>query len=121
MNTLSWFLYLAELVNSIGNVAVFVAMIGIGGFGTLWLLHGLSIGDSDEISPPSKWWLVIGAISVAVAVVLPNAKTLQMIAASELGGRVVQSQQMQGIVDPGLQYVEQWLRQQIDPKPAKKE
>jgi hypothetical protein len=37
-----------------------------------------------------------------------------MIAASEVGERMMSSQAVQGVVDPGLDFLKAWIRQQTE-------
>jgi hypothetical protein len=123
MNTLSWFVYLMDVIS---NVGVFFAIVaGVFGIPVIVgaFLFVVSAGEiTDDV--PKFWRLMrLGIVSSLVAILIscaiPEKKTMYAIAASEFGERVVNSERVQGIVDPGLKFVETWLKDQLKDKEKK--
>lgn len=107
MNTLSMFLYFAEVLSSVG---IFLGIIGLIGliFGIVisipsfivpWNYHAsLAPPESVEVSHKnlkifSIVSMVFGFVFFLTSVFLPSKQTMYMIAASELGETVVTSEE----------------------------
>jgi hypothetical protein len=114
VNNLSWCLYLSSVMDRL------IPMFGtIGGVGlvvnVIW--HILAVIDHErDVKPPRYRWSMLLVLCLMIATLLPSAKALQLIAASEFGERAFASERAQGIVDPGLKYIEKWLKSQLDNK-----
>ncbi|MEN5106670.1 hypothetical protein [Brucella anthropi] len=114
MNTLSWLLYLSEVVGRIGNVTAAIAVFGG--------IAGLFLFVIGRIIPWTDWsWdneetkknkldarekagnvgrslIFIAAISLAITAVTPSKQTIYLIAASEAGEVVVKSDEAKEIM-----------------------
>jgi hypothetical protein len=111
MNSLSWFIYLADVVESIKVTSILVAMIGGIAF-AFYALARLATGGEFPKWNGLKWGIGGCAFAVFLAVVMPSHKTMIMIASSELGEKVTHSEQVKGIVDPGLDLVKNWIKKE---------
>jgi hypothetical protein len=112
-------LYLASVAGSVAGFLTFLAIIS--GIGTAISMIGSWIAkenERDELATEMhKWfrrllpsWLVISLL----ASIAPGRETMMLIAASEMGQRLVQSQQVQGIADPSLELLRTWIQRTTD-------
>lgn len=87
MNTLSLLIYLSSVIPNIGLV------LGIAGFLGIPILVFIGWIWSDETDknqfPKIKPWLIASGISLLIATLVPDQKTIYMIAASEMGEAVI--------------------------------
>jgi len=107
MNNLSWFIYLAGFVGNLTGFLIFVLIFGLGALAFYSLI--------EEHWPKKRYlfgFLVLGFFIT----LLPSSSTIKLVAASEFAERVIYSERVQGIVDPGLKYVEKWLKDQLKEK-----
>lgn len=114
MNSLSWFLYLAEVLENLGICAAI-----LGGLGLIGLLAG-TIGYACE---KEKFWKdgwKIGAPIIVflflISILTPSKKTMYAIAASEFGERLAQNEAVQGIASDASKALQQWIKRQIEPE-----
>ena len=87
MNTLSLLIYLANVIPNIGALSTFIGMIGtllLLAIGTIW-----SAETNKNQLPKLKSYLVLCGIAVIISALLPDQKTIYMIAASEMGEAAV--------------------------------
>ena len=105
MNGLSWFLYLASVVESFNTFIIIVGFM----FVLLWLARFFWIMCEDEQGKINLddlaahmgnmkyiWGFII---CLLLAVVTPNSKTIYLIAGSEVGGTVVTSDEGKEILN----------------------
>lgn len=87
MNTLSLLIYLSNVIPNVGLV------FGVAGFLGIPILVLIGIVWSGEIDknqfPKLKPWLIASGISLLISTLIPDQKTIYMIAASEMGEAVV--------------------------------
>lgn len=139
MNSLSWFVYLAGVVNGVSTLFLFMCVV---------LLIGAAIGTvvywaecSDTIVKFDKWefesadsstkvdsairfllgvrtfrnaCLAMGISFGLLSILVPDRQTVIMIGASEFGQRVIEAETTQRLLDPSVSYIENWLRQEIE-------
>jgi hypothetical protein len=104
MNSLSWFLYLADTLPNIGGFAIFIAIL-FGFVSTLYVVaKGLAnSGDNDAkafVSVPVVGYSpLIFVLAVFVAILIPSKDTIYLIAGSEAGQFVVETPEAQEILN----------------------
>lgn len=107
MNSLSWFLYLADVVGNLSGAIVAIAIILIISslFGAFFYVA------ANERKPPMYFaWCFTGASAMLfLASFLPSKNTMYAIAASELGQKAVESE----LGGKALKAVEQWIEGQV--------
>jgi hypothetical protein len=109
MNNLSWTLYLAEVIPSLGTAAViFSGAWGLvcGGILIVW-----TVAWMDEAAP-KPWYgtfITVLSISTAVAVLTPPKETIYLIAGSQAGEYVANTPEAQEILDD----IRQIIRMQV--------
>lgn len=123
MNNLSWFIYGVEVTDNVklflnitGGLVFFFGLVGLA-VHVMWT-RSYETSPEDTFKPfkPLGWIWALGLAAILLNMVVPSGQTLKYIAASEFGERVLTSERVQGIVDPGLQYVEKWLKDAVKEK-----
>lgn len=115
MNSLSWMIYLADIVDHLSILSVMVMVFG--GMASV-LMTCILLGAYDELAPETSAtlrrivsplrWAVFGAALVAVAI--PSKQTIYAIAASELGQRVAQSPVGVQVQNEVIKTLQDWLK-----------
>ena len=118
MNNLSWLIYLAGASATLANFFYFIT----GVFGVLAVLAGIvGVVHMDETRDYRRLGsafkaamalFVCMAMAGIVASLMPNRQTVLLIAASEIGERVVTSERVQGVIDPSIELLQTWIQQQ---------
>jgi len=116
MNSLSWFLYLAGLVENVGvTCGIFLVLGGLVYAGWFIAHYGM---EEVEKAPPA--WLGRALIAaVFVGVLAPSKNTMYAIAASEAGERLVASNTGQEVLSDAQKALQQWIKRQIEPESKK--
>lgn len=115
MNELSWLIYLAQVLTSLGYLFVGMSII---------LLIAAAIGvlaaciahDEADVKTARKVAFVCIPLCVLCAFVgnvLPNKETLYAIAASQLGERIVQSGEVKELSNDAYAALRVWLKKQV--------
>lgn len=104
MNTLSWFLYLADVINTVQGVFIFggVASILFLGAKTIYVtsFNDMSINRDRQKPLPSFWKNIsLAMLMFALAGLIPSKETVYMIAGSELGETAVTSERGERIMN----------------------
>lgn len=94
MNSLSWMIYLAEVVGSFKNLLIAIAVISAIGIPCFTIFFGMAadVGDMEEGSykkPLRFIWLPL--VAGLIASLTPSTKAVYLIAASEAGETVIKS------------------------------
>lgn len=118
MNSLSWLIYFAGLVHGLIYITVIVSLVCF----TIWTIarlafilhHERMITEEDQERLPSGNYLIVGFICAGIASFLPTKNTVMLIAASELGQRLVTSQQVVGVVDPSIELLKTWIKKETE-------
>lgn len=111
MNTLSWLIYLADVL---GNLKILTGIIALGLFITsaVYLVDVFDTDDEDCVNIAKK--LFCGMFAMAfLSCVIPGERTMMRITASEMAERVITNPQVQNVVDPSITYLRLWLGKQI--------
>jgi len=133
MNKLSWLIYLSDATSSVSDFLIFLSAVSVILAGVCCAIYLSTIpkyNDSGReltslqleanrtfnalsisICKRAIWFFLISGILGAI---MPNKSTVLMIAASEVGERMMSSQAVQGVVDPGLDFLKAWIRQQTE-------
>ena len=109
MNSLSWFLYFADVVHSVaavlGITSLFIS------FGIL-AVAAARAEDGECTFFHTARWLWVPFLGLLLACLIPSKNTLYAIAASQMGEKVVES----AIGQKALKAVEVWIDGQLEPK-----
>lgn len=118
MNSLSWLIYFAGLVHSLIFITIAVSIVCF----TIWTIarlafilhHEQMITKEDQERLPSGNYLIVGFICAGIASFLPSKNTVMLIAASELGQRLVTNQQVVDVVDPSIELLKTWIKKETE-------
>lgn len=133
MNNLSWFIYVIQLVDDLVSLFIWgAALCAVTGVVRVIVTiiraesafaNTSSSGGADVAARKAVWEafnpmigrFLAGTVAVAlVAAVLPSRQTLLMIAGSEAGERLVMSEGVNSIVNPGMDLIRKWIKQEAD-------
>lgn len=121
MNSISWFLYAAGVVDNFGGVMVDMGVFCLLVCGVCWF--GYSIADNDDTTAMLKrtgsWTPIAAAVILTVSCFVPSKSTMYAIAASQVGERVAQSEEVKGIANDATKALQQWIKRQIEPEAKK--
>lgn len=98
MNTLSWLIYSAEAIDSLGT---FLAICTVLGCIALALISLISLKYDEEyqqlmeVSRNSRNWLILFVFLGVFVSFLPSKETVYMIAASEIGEEAIGTEEFQ--------------------------
>lgn len=123
MNSLSWFLYAADVVGNIGFIFALAAISCIGFCVICVLGQAVSEGEMSK-DCPNVWWYwwrcaVYGGVLLTISALFPTKGTMYAIAASQAGEKIAQSEQVRGIADDATKALQQWIKRQIEPEAKK--
>lgn len=111
MNSLSWLIYLSQLVENISAVCIAILIFGGTISGLTTLFSHLEHGRPYPWAKKTFIWILSTAIPILV--IIPSQKTVIMIAASQYGEMFVKSPQVSQIVDPSLEYLKTFLESEV--------
>lgn len=116
MNSLSWFLYFADVLPSFAHLCGGISIVGFCflGFFTLVMIvndEGIPAGWKKTL----QWGIPVGTVLILVGTLIPEKNTLYAIAASEMGEKVVESK----LGQKAQQALEAWIDNQLPKKEAK--
>ena len=115
MNSLSWLLYLGSLSEGVAGflgVSAALLIIAVGGTGFCSLME-----DGRPTPLDGKRWRIFGVAlcMLFVAFLMPSAKTVYLIAASEAGETVATSEEGREM----LKLLRERIKRELAPKEAK--
>ena len=129
MNSLSWLIYAANVAESLSGFLVFITILfAIATIGAV--IVAFVHMDEPDFRPLSEPILTLRrkrkvaafklscALFAAMTIVgittslIPNRQTVLLIAASEIGERVMTHQLVQDVVDPSINLLQTWIQQQ---------
>ncbi len=114
MNNLSWLIYLAELV---GNVSVATALLA-GFSGAAAMIIGMPMSEQHTGNADwkrlSNWRVAYISIALTlgtISVILPSRMTVMLIAASEYGEKLSETE----TADKAVNAINKWIDDYLDP------
>ncbi len=127
MNNLSWFIYLTQATDSIRDGIIMLWWMTVVVF-IAWAIAGsFSAIEDDEKTMLTAWRAAFKqailpmAVAVFVVAVIPSRQTMLLIAGSEMGERAINSSAVQDVVNPGVDLLKTWIKEETDKlKSAKK-
>lgn len=118
MNNLSIFVYLIQIFENISAVlsTMAICLLAVGVVAVI--VFGIAVADdaSDEVveffGKLCKIWLkIIIPVSICWAII-PTKETMLLIAASEVGEKIVTSEKITSVVDPSVTLLKTWIEKQ---------
>jgi len=117
MNSLSWFIYLTQIVDNLQGASQGILIAGAFA-GLMGIVFGPTTGDMSDMEVPFrkiiKWYAGIMLVAMSAYVFTPTRQTMIMIAGSEMGERLVKSDSVNSIVNPGMDLIRKWIKQEAD-------
>ena len=112
MNTLSWLIYLASLVDSLNSFFVMIAVFAIMFGAAACFFYAMM----QEKIPPRNLLSIpaIGLLCAFIACFVPGKETIMYIAASEYGEQVMKSKTVQDLKDPAMELLQSWIKTQTE-------
>jgi len=95
MNSLSWLIYLSDLLPSVANTAGgFAIFLGVTLVGILFFKIMWEITEKTESPIKAHWKSLISlfVFLVTISIITPSRNTILLIAASEYGEKVIESE-----------------------------
>jgi hypothetical protein len=131
MNNLSWMIYLAGVSESLASFFAFITVI----FAIVAAISAIvSVVNAVETDPYNRRYcddtvaykrsLKKSAFKIAIttfvcmiiagstSALLPSRQTVLLIAASEIGERVVTSERAQSVIDPSVDLLKTWMQRE---------
>ena len=130
MNSLSWLIYVANVAESLSGFLAFITIVfALGAIPVciVALVHMDEQPNYRQLSEPDLTlrrkrkvaaFKLSCALFAAMTIVgittslIPNRQTVLLIAASEIGERVMTHQLVQDVVDPSINLLQTWIQQQ---------
>lgn len=118
MNSISWFLYLADVIPSLAKVfgvsGIILSIILV----IAWFICLVSLGDSDfdgcrtSVKSLSKWLVPVAFTLIIIATIIPSRQTIYLIAGSEVGQVVVETPEAREIFNDIRTIIKQQIKGQ---------
>jgi predicted permease len=118
MNSVSWFIYIAQVSNSVGNMMVTLGVVGLIAIAIyVWAASIASSIDAGKLLPqfPRARWFALAIGFLLVGNLMPERNTMYAIAASQVGEQVVKSE----IASDATKALHSWIKKQIEPEAKK--
>lgn len=117
MNSVSWFVYSADVVGNFQVLLFIGSIIALIGSGICLLAWSI---EDFESGPKFAKRIIFGAVpALIVACLIPGTSTMYAIAASQIGERIATSEQVQGIANDATKALQIWIKKQIEPESKK--
>lgn len=116
MNSLSWLIYLAGVLGNLQTMLIMLAAFIV--VSVVISIIAMNIdheNEDDEWLFPSQRWFIIAIMSALAASILPSKDTMYAIAASEVGGKIAQTEMAQETANDAMLALRAWLKKQQEP------
>lgn len=127
MNSLSWLIYLINLIDNFESYFKFITIISfVALFIVVFITHLTAAIHNDNVDSYSSWknkdkishadrnkiyrgYIWIPFVLALCWSFIPNTRTMYLIAASEIGERVVTNEKVSGLVDPSIDILKNYV------------
>lgn len=113
MNSLSWLLYFIGLVNNLGRTLGAGCVILLIVSGITGIIGAIAATESGKFPELARVWLrrLVPAFIICafLLTVVPSQRTMIMIAASEVGERVIKNEQVAGIANDSMDLLRSFI------------
>lgn len=103
MNSLSWFIYFADVV---GTLSVLFTLVGI----VSLAVSVVSLIIKEKINSFVAYFAISSAFLFLVATLIPSKQTLYAIAASEIGEEILKSEEGKQVINALKEYTLSFLK-----------
>jgi hypothetical protein len=119
MNSVSWFIYIAQVAGSLGAMFMAFGIIGLIGIGIYFLVGSIvqSIESGDNWKPITVQMRYLVAVIgfIFIGNLMPEKNTMYAIAASQVGEQIIKDETVKGVASDATLALRQWIARQIDP------
>ena len=106
MNSLSWLIYLSELVSHLGS---FFNTVGFAGLIIVAGVYLTTLINDGVVWKNGKYWILIPIGALFIGSFIPSKQTVMMIAASQYGEKILESRAVKELTDPALDLLKNWI------------
>lgn len=121
MNSLSWLIYGIQLTSNVGAFLAITSGLFLLTLGLIFVVRCITIDNDYNSKDATKalkyaearknfrklFWIPL--LGIFLACVIPNERTMYLIAASEIGERIVKTETVQRVVDPSIDLLKNWI------------
>lgn len=124
MNSVSWFIYIAQVANSLGVMfcvlGVLLIIAVMGRFIFPYAQNAMELndpGDRGYVQPTAihRGYMMLAICFLLVGNLMPEKNTMYAIAASQVGEQIVKTE----IASDATKALHQWIKKQIEPETKK--
>ncbi len=130
MNSLSWLLYLSGVVGSINSFLIFVTVaFGAGSVitGAIFIITRIVASEThrkqderaDNLALSNSFrkffiiFITLFTVVGCIANLVPDRRTMIMIASSEVGEKVINSEGVQKVIDPSIDLLKTYMEKEM--------
>jgi|SRR3972149_738005 len=121
MNSLSWSIYLIHIIEAAHAVVLGVIIASSTAIALMALGMFISEGElytNEDTGPWAKKWTRRAQVSLLAAiplfVVIPSKQTVLLVAGSEIGERLISSDAVKSVADPGAELLREWIKTETE-------
>ena len=127
MNNLSWMIYFIDVFQTIVRWSIFATIASAISLSASFIMISICIDDCSkrkEIEKIERYQqtrlkfvkicLPILIVSIIISTVIPSRQTLILISASEIGEKIINSDNTKAIIDPSVNLLKGWIRKELD-------
>lgn len=116
MNSLSWTIYFIQIINSfdtfLGWLTAFFFITALLAFFAPFAFKDEIVDHQKFLSRYWKFGIFSGFFFAFIGVMVPDRNTMLLIAASQIGERVMTSHTVQSVTDPSVDLLRTWIEDQ---------
>lgn len=116
MNSVSWFIYIAQVSENMGRLLIFLGIIGTATSLLFFIvpraIKFIEAGDDISVKPFKASVFALGVVALLLGNLMPERNTMYAIAASQVGEQIVKTE----IASDATKALHQWIKKQIEPQ-----
>lgn len=125
MNSVSWFVYIAQVGGSLGTtfvllgVLLMIAVMTRFAFPFFYNFVECNSPNSSDYRAPkpiSRAYMALAVGFLVIGNLMPERNTMYAIAASQVGEKIANSESVRGLADDATKALQQWIQRQIEPR-----
>jgi hypothetical protein len=115
MNSLSLLIYFAGVVQALGTFIAMILIISLFLVFCIGFLLLIAEGDFSKetftgLVKTIKYTVITVIILASIQVFLPSRQTVLLIAASEMGEKVLNNEKVGQVIDPSIDLITTWMK-----------
>lgn len=114
MNSLSWLILLINIFENFKGVLWFFIITSSIITAIMFFLHMIVAGSESEEWHKNHFkrsikFMFLPITLIIISIFVPNSRTVYLVAASEVGERVIQNEKVQGLFDPSIDILKNYI------------